>query len=224
MGMILSLLIMLPFIFLCAWLIGSGFSARKLKIKSFEFLKFFIISLVGFGLIAFIELMTFVVPSDYQKINGIDIPLSKCMDGSKNLIPDNKKRKIFCICLADKVSSPEFREEFLSEIKRGDFDAIIKKFNENGRIKELNFESCITNAEGLKWTDRVEEQMIKKMKSDFKGTEFEALYDVDTYSKCLVKKFRNFPLSKVYDESFYETVDYEKMEADCLEKSKLSDL
>lgn len=223
-GMLLSLLIMLPFVFLCAWLIGSGFSARKLKIKSLEFLKYFIFSLVLFCLIAFIELSSLVIPTNYQKINGMDIPLSKCMDGSKNLITDEKQRREFCICLADKISSSKLKEKYIDDIRSGNFDAIINKSKEEGNTFELNLESCITNTKDLEWTDKLGQVILNKMKSELKGTEIEFIVDVDSYCNCLLDKFKKYPLSKIYDESFYETEEYKEIESDCLEKSKLNNL
>ncbi|WPR76265.1 hypothetical protein [Algoriphagus sp. NG3] len=52
-GIIIGILIMLV---LSTWLIGSGFSAGKFKFKSFEFIKFFVISFMTFAIVALFSL------------------------------------------------------------------------------------------------------------------------------------------------------------------------
>lgn len=94
-GVIIAVIL---FLLLCTWLIGSRFSKRKLKFKSFEFLKIFIITFVGFASISFFSLFSKVVPSDFVEVNGVNIRLNKCIDGSRRMITDkNEKKNIVCV-------------------------------------------------------------------------------------------------------------------------------
>ena len=84
-GIIIGCLIMIS---LSGWLIGSGLSKDKLEIRSFQFVKYFLLSLLGFFAFAFITLIGFKSEPEIIIANGVKVNISEFMNGSKNIIPD----------------------------------------------------------------------------------------------------------------------------------------
>ena len=208
------------FLILCTWLIGSGFSVRKFKFKSFEFMKFFIISFVTFAIVAIFSLGAKVVPSDFVEINGIKIPLGKCIDGNRRIIPDETERKKYCECFAEKIIyNPELKEKYQTYLEDNRIDKIFKEIQTNTKFSELTIEDCLSSIE-MKWTDNLANSMKVNWKKELIGTEFEQTNNLDEYCNCLINEYRKYPLSKIMEDGFNESNEAIEIDQKCSKQTE----
>ena len=139
---------MLAIFLLSTWLIGSGFSQRKFNFKSLEFLKFFVIALVTFLTVAFFSLSSYVIPDNYQSINGMKIPMNKCINGIERIISDEQERVKYCICIADKITArSSIKDQYIDELKKGQLGEILIKLQKEDLLTELGIENCFGNTD-----------------------------------------------------------------------------
>ncbi len=144
-AIIVGVLIML---ILATWLIGSGFLNRNLIFKRLEHLMFFVLSCITFAIIAYLTLLSYVVPGDFTEVNGIRIPMNKCIDGTIRIIPDEEERKQYCLCLAGKITDDtELKEKYKKELESGELADIIKALQTEVKFIELDLQSCFTAVE-----------------------------------------------------------------------------
>ncbi|GAA3594644.1 hypothetical protein Q4Q39_06985 [Flavivirga amylovorans] len=215
-GIIIPIVLLL---FLCTWLIGSGFSKTKLKFKTLKFLKYFGFSFLIFVIVAFFSLMSYVIPTNFKTINGVKIPINKCIDGSVRMIPKENEREDYCICLAEKITSDsQLKEKYIKDLEMGEFDKIIKDLNDTDKIIELGIESCFTSLE-MQWTNTLANSMKRNWKKQFEGTEFEESNDVDKYCDCLIEEYRKFPLTKIMEVGFNESEEAMAIDEKCTKES-----
>lgn len=203
----------------CTWLIGSGFSKRKLKFKTFEFLKFFSISFVTFGLSAFINIGAARVPSNFVTINGIDIPLGECMAGNGRLIPDFEERMEYCSCFVEKViEDPVLNSQYQDDLVNNKFHLVFKKIQMDDVLLQYGFDQCMQSVK-MEWTDVVEKSMKKSCEKELVGTGFEQTNDIESYCSCLVEGYKAFPLNQLNDEGFNERHEIITIDSLCVESS-----
>ena len=215
-GILIPIVLLL---FLCTWLIGSGFSKTKLKFKSLKFLKYFGFSFLIFVIVAFFSLLTYVIPTNFKTINGVKIPISKCIDGSVRMMPKENDREDYCICLAEKITGDSLlKKKYIKDLEMGEFDKIIKELDEDNKIIELDIESCFASVE-MQWTDNLANSMKRNWKKQFEGTEFEESNDVDKYCDCLIEEYRKFPLTKIMEEGFNESQEAILIDEKCTKES-----
>ena len=192
-------------ILLATWLIGSGFTLKKFKFKSFNFIKFLIISIITFLLSAFFNLGTDKTPTNIVKINGLEIPLGDCLTGNKNIIPELAKRKEYCNCLVEKITNqPELKQKFKIELENNKILDVLKEVYSNPDYTFLNVEDCM-NSIDMNWTDQLANSMKSNWKQQLKETEFEQTNNVEIYCDCLNEEYRKFPLSDVMKDEFMES-------------------
>lgn len=211
-GIIIGSLIM---IILSTWLIGSGFSVRKFKFKSFDFLKFFIISFVTFVFVAIFSLGSLVIPSHFVEINGLKIPLGKCIDGNRRIIPDEKERKEYCKCFVEKIlNEPELKLKYQVKLENDKVNEVFKEFQKSPKFLQLGIENCMTSIK-MKWTDNLANSMKRNYKNRLLGTEFELTNDIDKYCDCLINEYRKFPLDKIMEDEFVESKETIEIDEKC---------
>jgi hypothetical protein len=216
-GIIIGILIML---FLSTWLIGSGFSVRKFKFKSFEFIKFFIISFVTFAIIVIFSLGSKVVPSNFVKINGLKIPIGQCIDGNRRIIPDEKEREEYCKCFIEKITNePELKSKYQKKLEDGKINDVFKEVQSSPKFLELGIEDCISSI-NMKWTDNIANSMKSNLEKELIGTEFEATINIENYCDCLVDEYRNFPLDKIMEDGFSESQEAIEIQEKCVKQSE----
>jgi hypothetical protein len=140
-GIILACLTM---IILCAWLIGSGLSKGTLKITSFQFAKYYGLSLVIFLILAFISLLTFKFDPEIVKVNGIEVDIAEFMNGTKRIIPDEKQRREYCTCIVTKLTTDkELVSKYNSEFKSGKFSNVILTLQTDTSAYKYNLNECM---------------------------------------------------------------------------------
>ena len=201
LGIIIGTLAML---LLTTWLIGSEFSVRKFRFKSFEAIKFFIISFVTFGIIVIFHLGSTLAPIRFFETNGLKVPLGKCVDGNKNYIPDEKERMEYCKCLIEKITAdPELKFKHQDKLENDQFISVFNEIQNSSKFMELGIEDCISSI-NIKWTDNIANSMKQNLKNELVGTEFEETNYIDQYCDCLIKEYRKFPMDKIFEEGFTE--------------------
>ena len=216
-GIIIGILILL---ILSTWLIGSGFSVRKFKFKSFEFVKFFIISFVTFAIVAFFSLGSKVVPSNFVEINGLRIPLGKCIEGNRRIIPDAKEREEYCKCFIEKITNePELKSKYQEKLENDKVNDVFKEIQTSPRFLELGIEDCMTSIK-MKWTDYLANSMKRNWKKELVETEFEETNDIDKYCDCLLDEYRQYPLDKIIEDGFTESKEALEIDEKCTKQSK----
>ena len=207
------------FLFLSTWLIGSGFSSGKFKIKSFEFVKFFIISLVTFATAAIFSLGSKTSPSNYITINGFKVPIGECIKGNRKIIPDEKERNEFCTCYAQKIlNDPDLKLMYGTRLQNNDFTKVIKEIQESPTFLELGFENCLKSVT-MEWTDKLANSMKESWEKQLTGTEFEQTNDIDQYCNCILKEYRKYPLSEIMKDEFSESSKAQEIDEMCTEES-----
>lgn len=223
LGSLYDIGILIPislFLFLCTWLIASGFSKRKLKFKSFEFLKFFIISFVAFAFFAILSLGSKVIPSNFAEINGIKVPLGKCIDGNRRIIPDEKEREVYCRCFAEKVLNDSFlKSKYRNKLENDDFLKVIAEIQRSQIFLELGFENCMKSVK-MEWTDNLANSMKENWEKELIGTEFEQTNDIDKYCGCLIKEYRKYPLNKIMEDGFSGSKESIEVDEKCAKESE----
>ena len=201
-GIIIIILILL---FFCTWLIGSGFSKDKLKFNSLKFTKFFILSFSVFILMSFISLMYYVIPSNFLVINGLKIPMNKCIDGSVKIVPNEKERKEYCKCLAEKITNDsDLKEKYKKDLEKGQLDKVFKELQSTDKFAQLDIESCMTSIE-IKWTKSLANTMKENWKRELIGTTFEQSNDIDKFCNCLISEYQKHPINEIMKDGFYES-------------------
>ncbi len=187
------------------WLIGSGFTIKKFKFKSVNFIKFLIISIVTFASSAIFNLGSERTPSHFIKINGLEIPLGNCIIGNKNIIPDLEERKEYCKCFVEKITNqPELRQKFKNQLENNKVLDVIQDVYSKPSYSYLKIEDCIKSIE-MKWTDKLVNSMKSNWKKQLTGTEFEETNDIDLYCDCLADEYQKFPLDVVTKDNFFES-------------------
>lgn len=210
----------LLFLILCTWLIGSGFSSRKLKFKSFEFVKFFILSFVTFAAVAIFSMFSKVVPSDFVEINGLKIPLGDCIDGNRRIIPDQQEREEYCKCFIEKITNdPELKLKYQEKLENNKANEVFEEIQSNSKFLELGIEDCVTRTK-MQWTDNIANTMEKGLKEELVGSEFKNTNNIDEYCSCLIKNYRQLPLDKVVEDDFLESLEAIEIQTKCAIQSK----
>lgn len=216
-GIIIPIVLLL---ILCTWLIGSGFSTRKLKFKSFEFLKFFIITFVAFATVAIFSLGSKILPSNFTVINGIKIPLGKCIDGNRRIIPDEKEREEYCKCFIEKITNDsELKLKYQKKLENDNVNDVFKEIQSSPKFLELGIENCMTSIK-VKWTDNIANSLKRNWKKELVGTEFENTNYIDEYCDCLANEYRKFPLNKIMEDGFTEGKEALGIDEKCTKQSK----
>lgn len=217
-GIIIGILIML---ILTTWLIGSGFSVKKFQFKSLEFLKFFIISFVTFTIVAFFSLTSNVAPSHIVEINGLKVPLGKCIDGNRRIIADEKEREEYCKCFIEKITNEsELKLKYQEKLENDNVNAVFEEIQGSPKFLELGIKDCMSTIK-MKWTDDLANSMKRNWKNQLVGTEFEETYDVEKYCDCLIDGYRKFPLDKIMADEFSESKEALDIDEKCLTESSL---
>ncbi|TVZ51674.1 hypothetical protein [Dokdonia sp. Hel_I_53] len=205
---------------LSTWLIGSGLSREKLKFKSLAFLKYFGISFVIFAIVAFFSLSSYVVPKNFVTINGLKIPLGKCIDGNVRVIPNEEERKEYCECYVEKITNdPELKAKYQLKLEGDKANDVFKEIQSSPKFLELGIDECL-NSVSMKWTDNVAKSMKENWIKELTGTEFETTNNINEYCDCLIDAYREYPMNKIMTDKFLESQEAIGIDEKCTELSR----
>lgn len=206
---------------LCAWLIGSGLSKEKLKIKSFAFLKYFGLSFLIFLLIAFFSLSTYKPDPQIIKVNGIEVDIAEFMNGSKRIIPDEKQRKEYCICVVTKLTQDkELAEKYKSEFKSGKFSTLFIDIQKGEFSDKYNLNECINSITTVEWTAVFEKGVRKTLMNQLVQTDKTKTNDINKYCDCLVEEYKKIPFNILTASEFSQSQKAFTIDSVCDIKSK----
>jgi hypothetical protein len=149
-GIIVVVLLMLT---LCAWLLGSGIAGEKFTLKSWQFLKYFGLSFIVFILVAFMSMATFRFAPEIVNVNGVSVDIAEFMNGSKRIIPDEKQRRQYCICVVTKLTADkDLVEKYQAEFESGKFSNAINAIQNGVDTDKYNLQECAASVTDLQWT------------------------------------------------------------------------
>lgn len=166
--------------FFCAWIVGSGTSKEKVKIISFQFLKYVAVCFGIFLIFAFVNLTTYKAIPEKITINGIEIDIAEMMNGSKKIIPDENQRRLYCICVVTKLANDtNISEKYRTELKSGKIDKILISLNTENKLSVLNLEECFDSNTKMIWTDQIEESLKKDILNNLKNSKYSKTNDLN---------------------------------------------
>ena len=153
-------------------------------------------------------------------INGLKIPLGKCIDGNIRIIPDEKERAEYCRCYVEKITNdPELKLRYQQELENDHLNEVMNEVQLSPKFIELGIEDCMSSVK-VKWTNSLANSMKQNWKKELKGSDFELTNDIDEYCDCVIDEYRKLPLNQVIEDGFNESEDATKIDGKC---SKLSE-
>lgn len=209
-------------VLLCTWLIGSAVSKDKLQIRSFQFVKYFGISFGAFIIIAFLNLVAYKEDPEIITVNGINIDIAEMMNGSKKIIPDEKQRRLFCICTITKLANDNnVVENYSDELKSGKIDQIIIALKSENKISTLNLEECFNSNTTMSWTTILEESLKKDILDNLRKSRYAKTNDLEKFCDCLIKEYKKLSAKELSSEEFANSQEKQNIENDCDLKSRI---
>ena len=216
-GIVMAVILML---FFSTWLIGSGFSSKSLKSDPKAYIKFFIIALVTFVIVAIVALGARAMPGHYIESNGLRVPIKRCIEGNKRIIPNEKERVLFCTCLVEKITeNPRFKSKYQSALENNRINEVYTELKNSLMFSELGIQGCFSQLE-MKWTDGIENSIRKNLKQELSGTNFNTTNNIEKYCDCIIDAYRKLPLQDVLDSEFSGSVRAIEIQVQCELKSK----
>ncbi len=201
-GILIGTIVLLLFSF---WLITSGFSTRKYHLSPKNIITSSIIILVTFAITILFNIASKPTPSHFAIINGIKVPLGKCINGNVKVIPDLKEREVYCECFVEKITNePDLKLKFQSKLENDRIDEVFKEIQTSSTYLELRIEDCLASIK-IEWTDEVVKGMKQSIKKELYGSGFETTNNFDTYCDCLTDEYRKYPLNNIMADDFYES-------------------
>ncbi|MEO6254320.1 MAG: hypothetical protein ABIO79_13485 [Ferruginibacter sp.] len=217
-GIIIGCLIVL---LLSGWLIGSGLSNNKFEIRSFQFVKYFLLSVLGFIAFAFFALLNFKPDTEIIKVNGLNVNIAEFMDGSRNIIPDETERRTYCTCVVNKLAgNANVRDNFSAELQNGSIDKIMISIKSDPDFYKLKLNECMSSVKNLHWTDTFEKSARKSLYEQVKNSELSKTNNIDIYCDCLIEEYKKLPVSEITDPEFYQSQNSIYIDSLCNLKSK----
>lgn len=210
-------------VFLCAWLIGSGVSVEKLKIKSFKFMKYFAICFAIFSVLAFVNLATYKQVPDIIIVNNIAIDIAEMMDRSKKIIPDDEQRRFYCVCVVSKLANDtDISKKYSAELRSGKIDKIILELNAEGKLIPLNFDECVSSITEMSWTPGLEKSLKNDILKNLQKSKYAKSNDLVKFCDCQITEYKKLSAKELSSEEFANSQKKYEIEKECDLKSRLN--
>lgn len=207
---------------LCAWLLGSGISGEKFTLKSWQFLKYFGLTFVMFILFAFMSMATFKFPAEIVNVNGIKVDIAEFMNGSKRIIPDEKQRRQYCICVVTKLTADkDLAEKYEAEFESGKFSNVINVIQNGADADKYQLQECAGSITDVQWTADFENGARRTIMKQLTDLQISATNDIRIYCDCLIDEYKKVPISELTSEDFPVSLNGIKIDSMCNLKSKL---
>jgi len=209
-------------VFFCAWMIGSGISKDKLKIRSSQFIKYFAFSLGAFLILSFVNLLNYEENPEIITINEININIAKVMNGSKRMIPDEKQRRLYCICIVTKIANDKnISEKHIDQLKSGKIDKILISLNLENKLDTLNLEECFDSDTKMNWTSQIEETVKKDILNNLKTSKYAKTNDLNKFCDCQITAYKKLSAKELSSEEFANSQKKLDIEKKCDLKSRI---
>lgn len=211
-----SLIITIPFVILGSWLLASGMSKNTAKFGTWSHIKYLIGCVVLSLIIIFFTLVSNLAPNHLVSINGLDIPLGKCMDANVNVFLNEEDREQYCKCVAEKIlNNPDLGSEYEAHLVNNRFDDAIAGLQKQELLPYLGLENCIPYSE-LEWNKTLELEYKQQMLKEVEDSELATTNHIDKYCDCLMVELKKQPVKSVFDGSYWETEEYQFLEEKCI--------
>ncbi len=218
-GVIIAISLML---LLCTWLIGSGISKEKLRINSWQYLKYLGATFVIFLLFAFIGMVTFKFEPEIVKINGISVDIAEFMNGSKKIISDENQRRKYCICVVTKLTADKaIAEEYQPEFESGKLSKVIMAIQSRPDAFKYDLQECMGSVSEIKWTPEFEKGLRSNIMKQLTDLQISSTNDINKYCDCIVDEYKKIPINILTSSGFPLSDNGIKIDSICNLKSKL---
>lgn len=219
-GVILGILLIL---LLCSWLIGSGISKEKLRINSWQYLKYFGATSLLFMLFAFIGLITFKLEPEIVQVNGINVDIAELMNGSNKIIPDKNERRKYCICMVTKLTADKaIVAEYKPDFESGKLLKVLTAIKSKPDVFKYDLQECMSSVSDLKWTPEFEKGIRANMMKQLTDLEISSTNDINKYCDCLVDEYKKIPINLLTSSGFQASENGIKIDSICNLNSKLN--
>jgi len=217
-GIIIAVLLML---LLSTWLIGSGISKEKLRILSWQYLKYFGATFVIFVLFAFIGMVTFKFEPEIVKVNGINVDIAEFMNGSKKIIPDDNQRRQYCVCVVTKLTADkDLAEKYQTEFESGKFSKVIMTVQSKPAAYKHDLQECMGSVSDIQWTPEFERGLRANLMKQLTYLQMSSTNDLNKYCDCLVDEYKKIQINELTSSDFPQSDNGIKIDSICSHKSK----
>ncbi len=215
LSVFLSLTIVIPFTILGSWLLARGMSNNTAKFGTWSHIKYLLGCIVLSVITIFFTFVSYVAPKNIVNINGLDIPLGKCLDANIGVISNDGEREEYCKCVAEKILIyPDSTRKYEKLLVNNRFDDVIIGLQKEELLPYLGIENCLDDM-SVTWNKSIELEFKKQVRKGLEGTELEKTNHIDKYCDCLMIDLRKQPANEVFDGSFLETDEYQQILDKC---------
>lgn len=218
-GILAVVFLMLAF---CTWLLGSGISNEKFQLKSWQFFKYFGLTFVMFILVALVSLATFKFPPEILNVNGMNVDIAEFMNGSKKIIPDEKQRRQYCICVVTKLTADkELADQYRTEFESGKFSNAIVAIQNGPNADKYRLQECAGSVTDVQWTPDFEKGVRRNLMKQLTELQISSTNDITIYCECLIEEYKKIPISELTSGEFPNSLNGMKIDSICNLRSKL---
>ncbi|MBP7512906.1 MAG: hypothetical protein KA791_00060 [Flavobacteriales bacterium] len=154
-------------------------------------------------------------------VNGLTIPLDKCVEGSVRISKEPAERLAFCTCTATKLAELEGVSTVHERaLESGRLDEVIEDLQREQKVDMKPFADCLANSAGSRWTlvmsERVRAECLARIAAD---SSYQDLV-VSKFCDCLAEKVTRFSPSEVASWDPDTTGVAIQLRAECAELSR----
>jgi hypothetical protein len=217
----LMIILTLLMLVLCAWLIGSGVSNEKLKIKSWKFAGYYGASFAIFLLVAFLSIFTHKFDPEIVKVNGIDVDIAEFMNGTKRIVADETERKAYCVCIVTKLTAnKEIAEKYRPEFESGKFSKVLEEVQMSPTASEYKLNECLNSLSNVEWTPAFEKGARANMLKQLTELGVDSTNNINKYCDCLIEAYKKIPIQELSSSNFQQSKIALTTDSICNLKSK----
>ena len=131
-------------------------------------------------------------------VNGLTIPLDKCVEGSVRIFKEPAERLAFCRCTATKLAELEGASSVHERaLESGRLDEVIAILQHEKKVDMKPFSDCLANSAGSQWTlvmsERFRTGCLARIAAD---SSYQDLV-VSKFCDCLAEKVTHFSPAEV---------------------------
>ena len=153
--------------------------------------------------------------------NGVEIPVTTCIETNKRLFGSSVNSPEFCKCVIPKIYSLVKNDpEQLKFLKDGNWDEL-SKFKQEQFM--LNYNDCLSQnaindpSARLNSTPRMIENMKAGLKMNLIGTDIEKSNDLDKYCNCVIDGLlKGFTPKEILGRNSDTSTKLEQLKSKCL--------
>lgn len=154
-------------------------------------------------------------------VNGLSIPLDKCVEGSVRIFKDPAERLAFCTCTAKKLAAIEGASTVHKRaLESGRLEEVIEQLQREQKVDMKPFSDCLALTNGAQWTkvmtERVRTECTARVEAD---SSFQDV-DVSSFCDCLAEKITRYSPAEVAAWDPDTTAAAIQLRAECAEQSR----